>query len=237
MHTLSSLAPELLLEIADYLLLPDLHSFVHTRLCFSRTLQPPFRYHHALKQRYRALDGPPDDEPLGWMGVLLKVLRGELPASYIEEVKINTVEWYWNELKAWRAGTQLNAADYRLVETQARRSPWIHESDACGPLAKARSMQEFLLEVREGDQDVSRVRLDIPHSKANNLRSEHSSHPSTPSSEPSHVDRSTDHRRQRFLGQCPRRGLPHCHCRIQQPLKLPFQPPIPALARDQGPAC
>lgn len=162
--TIRDLSAELIHEISAHLLFPHLEDFAASRLCFARVTQSRLRKHQQLHRRYNVLDGPGADEPLGWFGILCKVLKQEIPVEYIEELKIHNGEWYFNELPAWKEGTEPEEGDMKLVERAAKDSPWITENDACGPGANARNMTHFLEEIREGDQDVGACVpcLDLP---------------------------------------------------------------------------
>ena len=154
--TLLDLPFEVIHQISLHLVLPELTHFASSRLRVSQITQKRLREHYRLRRRYRVVNGPGADEPLGWMGILTKVLRRQLPAEYIHELKIPNGEWYYQDLPAWTEGTQLAEEDFKIVEKAAKESPWITEHDACGPGANASNLGHFMEEIREGDQDVSR---------------------------------------------------------------------------------
>ena len=147
------LPDELLLEVSSFLFLPDLLAFAKARLRFSLIAHSRLAHHVSLKQQYRRLEGYGSDEPRGWIGILIKVLRNEIPPEYIEEVAILRAEWYFREIPNGR-GEKISLEENELIASAARScAPWITEHDACGPGAEARDMKHFLTEINEGDQD------------------------------------------------------------------------------------
>lgn len=163
MASLWRLPDELLLEVISYFLLDDLQSLAVTNRYFRNLSQNQLERHKQLKRKYYKLDDDAQQHPTGWLTPLLALLKDDYPPSYTEVVRIERPAWYWHELPYFEQeehqhdtpGQQTSSweNDMKLVIKAVESSPWIPESEPCGPRTNAKNRAHFIAEIREGDQD------------------------------------------------------------------------------------
>lgn len=156
MLRLVDLPDELLLQVIGRFQLWDLQNLSLTCARLRRVSYDLLEKHKTLKRRYHRLDDPQHTSLGGWLDLLLKVLKQEIPAEYVEQVDITQAFWYWHELPIYNlrdSSIPCSEADMTLVVDAIMSSQWIRKDDACGISAAARNRQEFISEVRQGDQD------------------------------------------------------------------------------------
>lgn len=156
------LPDELILSVLSHFLIDDLQNVSLACRRLNVVAHSLVQHHVNLKRMYHRINDPFQNSPSGWLQPLVGLLKDEFPASYVEQLLIAQCEWYYADLPAYddfersqleRRPNPFTEDDMKLVAAATAASPWITSHDACGRMANAKTSDEFLKEVREGDQD------------------------------------------------------------------------------------